>query len=248
MPAPKSLSSAQKAAITGPGTPYCCSTLANRSRCCLSFAAPLCRRFCEISLAENDVKLWAKKLCLRSRAMMPGSMVMPSRAAEIVAREMPLAAASWRKAASQRSKLPVFWQLALAAGVCSADAGGAACARQHHDNRCQVRRRLAHEWSLPMLRVAVDVGADEGSQTASSSASALAGPAATLFRRRSAASTTEDGSRSWAKLEGAHERGLGGGKTGDRPPVGRVDLDEGVGLRLLQLLIHLQHGVGDGGA
>jgi len=114
MPAPKSLSNAQKAVITGPGTPNSCSTFANKSRCCLSLAAPFWMRFCEISLPANEVKLWAKKLCLRSRAMMPGSMVMPSRAPEMVAREMPLAAASLRKSASQRSKLPVFWQLALA--------------------------------------------------------------------------------------------------------------------------------------
>src|SRR5581483_6762770 len=49
---------------------------------------------------------------------------MPSRAAWMVAREMPAATASWRKPASQRSKLPVFWQLLLGGGylVGSADA------------------------------------------------------------------------------------------------------------------------------
>src|SRR6185436_8221657 len=53
MPAPKSLSNAQKAVITGPGTPNSCSTFANKSRCCLSLAAPFWMRFCEISLPAN---------------------------------------------------------------------------------------------------------------------------------------------------------------------------------------------------
>ena len=38
-------------------------------------------RFCEISLPEKAVKVCAKKPCLRSREMMPGSSVMPSSAA-----------------------------------------------------------------------------------------------------------------------------------------------------------------------
>ena len=86
---------------------------------------PFWMRFCEISLEANARKLWAKKLWRRSRAMMPGSSVMPSRAEAMVAREMPLPLASWRKPASQRSKLPVLRQLALAeaAGVGSATGG-----------------------------------------------------------------------------------------------------------------------------
>ena len=41
---------------------------------------------------------------------------MPSSAAEMVGREMPLAAAAWRKPASQLSKLPVLRQLLLGGG------------------------------------------------------------------------------------------------------------------------------------
>ena len=68
-------------------------------------------RFCEISLPEKAEKVCAKKPCLRSREMMPGSSVMPPSALAMVAFDTPLARASLRNSSSQRSKLPVFLQL-----------------------------------------------------------------------------------------------------------------------------------------
>ena len=104
---------------------------------------------------RTPMKLCAKKLCLRSREMMPGS-----RSCRRGRRRSWRARCRWRpppcgSPSSQRSKLPVFWQLALAARRCLLGGcrGVAACACQHHDNRCQLRRRLAHGCCLPMLRV-----------------------------------------------------------------------------------------------
>src|SRR6185503_14521877 len=90
-------------------------------------------RFWGSSLVANAVKLWAKKPCRRSRAMMPGSIVMPSRAAAIVARETPFAAASWRNSASHRSKLPVLRQLLLGGGYLLGSAAAAGPALSHVD-------------------------------------------------------------------------------------------------------------------
>lgn len=55
-------------------------------------------------------------------------------------------------------------------------------------------------------------------------------------------------SPSRTKLEGAREGGLGRGKAGDGASVGGVRSNEGICLRPLEVLIDLQHSVGDRGA
>ncbi len=207
-------------------------------------------RFCEISLPANAVKLWAKKLCLRSREMMPGSRSCRRGRRRWWRARCRWPRASLRNSASQRSKLPVFWQLALAAApwLGSAAAGAAAVADQQHDRyRCQLRRRLAHECRLPMRSEDHGGGANEGSRAPSSSASRFELCWRNCGTRMARAAHA--GSRwPWAKLESAQERGLGRGEAGDRLAVGRVRLDEGVGLRLLLRLLDLQHSVVDRGA
>ena len=61
---------------------------------------------------------------------MPGSSVMPSSAAEMVGREMPLAAASLRKAASHGSKLPAFLQSLRGGGYFEGSADAAVTSAQ----------------------------------------------------------------------------------------------------------------------
>src|SRR5262245_61183362 len=87
-------------------------------------------RPCEISLSEKLRKLDEKMLCLRSRAMIAGSSVMPSSAADTVAADMPCATASLRNPSSHVSKLPVLRQLRLEAAEVAAGDGAAdwACA------------------------------------------------------------------------------------------------------------------------
>ena len=70
MPAPKSLSSAQKPVMTGPGTPYSFSARAKVERYFSSWCCPLTMRLREISLPRNSTKLCPKKVWRRSRAMM----------------------------------------------------------------------------------------------------------------------------------------------------------------------------------
>ena len=258
MPAPKSLSSAQKATITGPCTPYCCSTLASRALCFLSCAAPACNRFCEISLAENAVKLWAKKLCRRSRAMTPGSSVMPSSTAEMVGREMPPVAAALRKPASQVSKLPVLRQLLLGGGyfVGSASADTAPLHASTSVNTanfaldcriataCQSLQGLLIEprvrpSSVPPLRgptALLQCCEPEERLPPSNSGVAIAAPPAwpSGWRR--------------AKLERTRQRALARRVAGDRLAVRHMRPDESVGLRLLVALVDLQNRVVDRGA
>ena len=86
----------------------------------------------------NCMKLCWNTPCPLSRRMMAGSKVTPSSAAEIAWREMPCASASFLKAASQASKLPVLRQRGAASAGPASTAAASIAAPVSPKSRCHI--------------------------------------------------------------------------------------------------------------
>ena len=124
MPAPKSLSSAQKPVMTGPGTPYSFSARANTELILFELALSVGDAVARDQLAaELDEALAEERLATVARDdALDRASCRRGRPRAYVG-VTPCAAASRRKSRSQFSKLPVFWQLeGFAAGGVSAAA------------------------------------------------------------------------------------------------------------------------------
>src|SRR5665213_269354 len=128
---PKSVSNAQKAAITGAGTPYCCCTASNVAWFLAIKARALTTRASVAMRDENCKKLCAKTFCARSRLMMPASYCTLSSWAKATP-EMPAAAACFLTCAKKPSKPSALLpQLAAKAEVEAAQNTAKAKAEPH---------------------------------------------------------------------------------------------------------------------
>ena len=117
MPAPKSLSSAQKPVMTDGGTPKSLLRAVERGLVLRDLLAPVDDAVLRGKLAlEVEERSATKNFWPRSREVTLLSMLMPSSTALMVLGRIPAAAASLLKRASQAGKLSVLRQFSFGGG------------------------------------------------------------------------------------------------------------------------------------